>query len=168
MENASKALVIAGAILVSILVISLGIFIYNSASSTVKKAGNVQGQEAMANNQPFIDNYGENKTKTDVDQLLSLIAVYNRNATTKGTSSTISVAFYENGAQKGATSKMATIRTEIEPSKRYTIQDFNDDVTQKDDSATTDSSFSAIQESEAGYYSNGFLRVIKIIEQSNE
>ena len=31
MENASKALIIAGAILISILLISLGIVIYNSA-----------------------------------------------------------------------------------------------------------------------------------------
>lgn len=35
MENASKALIIAGAILLSILLISLGIMIFNQASDTV-------------------------------------------------------------------------------------------------------------------------------------
>jgi len=35
MENASKALIIAGAILLSILIISLGIMIYNQASGVV-------------------------------------------------------------------------------------------------------------------------------------
>lgn len=35
MENASKALIIAGAILLAILIISLGILIYNQASSVV-------------------------------------------------------------------------------------------------------------------------------------
>ena len=35
MENASKALIIAGAILLSILIIAIGMFIYNSASSTI-------------------------------------------------------------------------------------------------------------------------------------
>lgn len=34
MENSSKALIIAGAILLSILIISIGIYIYNSATST--------------------------------------------------------------------------------------------------------------------------------------
>ena len=36
MENASKALIIAGAILLAILIISLGILIYNQASSVVQ------------------------------------------------------------------------------------------------------------------------------------
>ena len=35
MENASKALIIAGAILLAILLISLGIMIYNQAQNTV-------------------------------------------------------------------------------------------------------------------------------------
>ena len=35
MENASKALIIAGAILLAILIISLGILIYNQASGVV-------------------------------------------------------------------------------------------------------------------------------------
>ena len=35
MENASKALLIAGAILLSILIIAIGMFIYNSAQSTI-------------------------------------------------------------------------------------------------------------------------------------
>ncbi len=37
MENASKALIIAGAILLAILIISLGILIYNQASSVVNE-----------------------------------------------------------------------------------------------------------------------------------
>ena len=35
MENASKALIIAGAILLSILIIAIGIYIFNGANSTV-------------------------------------------------------------------------------------------------------------------------------------
>lgn len=38
MENASKALIIAGAILISILIIALGVFIYNNSANTVKSA----------------------------------------------------------------------------------------------------------------------------------
>ena len=39
MENASKALIIAGAILLAILLISLGIMIFNQASSTLEGGG---------------------------------------------------------------------------------------------------------------------------------
>ena len=38
MENASKALIIAGAILLSILLISMGIIVYRNASSTINSA----------------------------------------------------------------------------------------------------------------------------------
>ena len=41
MENASKALIIAGAILISILIIGLGVFIYQQAQSTVSKANKI-------------------------------------------------------------------------------------------------------------------------------
>ena len=39
MENASKALIIAGAILISILLISLGIMMFNASKSTTDQAG---------------------------------------------------------------------------------------------------------------------------------
>ena len=39
MENASKALIIAGAILISILLIGIGMMIYNSAIKPVTDAG---------------------------------------------------------------------------------------------------------------------------------
>jgi len=39
MENASKALIIAGAILLAILIIGLGVFIYNQAANTVGDTG---------------------------------------------------------------------------------------------------------------------------------
>ena len=40
MENASKALIIAGAILIAILLISLGIIMFNSSSGTTDQAEN--------------------------------------------------------------------------------------------------------------------------------
>ena len=35
MENASKALIIAGAILLSILIITIGLYVYSNAKSTI-------------------------------------------------------------------------------------------------------------------------------------
>ena len=49
MENASKALIIAGAILISILLISLGILIYNQAQSAVQDGGMDEMQLASFN-----------------------------------------------------------------------------------------------------------------------
>ena len=38
MENASKALIIAGAILLSILIIAIGMYIYNSSTNSITNA----------------------------------------------------------------------------------------------------------------------------------
>ena len=51
MENASKALIIAGAILLAILLISLGIMIFNQAQDTVSGSGMDQAAVTSFNNQ---------------------------------------------------------------------------------------------------------------------
>ena len=54
MENASKALLIAGAILLCILIIAIGMFIYNSAQSTITESMNsMSTQEIEAFNNQF-------------------------------------------------------------------------------------------------------------------
>ena len=50
MENASKALIIAGAILLSILLISLGIMIFTQAQDATKNSGMSQAQVSTFNN----------------------------------------------------------------------------------------------------------------------
>ena len=52
MENASKALIIAGAILLAILLISLGIMIFTQAQDTVSGSGMTEA-EVTAFNQKF-------------------------------------------------------------------------------------------------------------------
>lgn len=53
MENASKALIVAGAVLLSILIIALGMYIYNSSTTSVYVAGDqIEAQELeVANSQ---------------------------------------------------------------------------------------------------------------------
>ena len=53
MENASKALIIAGAILLSIAIIGIGMYVYNMAASTINQA-NLSSQEIDAYNSEFI------------------------------------------------------------------------------------------------------------------
>lgn len=57
MENASKALIIAGAILLAILIIGLGIYIYNQASNSVSDTGMDKMAVRQFNGQfePYLD-----------------------------------------------------------------------------------------------------------------
>ncbi|MEI3356131.1 MAG: hypothetical protein V8R81_03530 [Clostridia bacterium] len=58
MENASKALIIAGAILLAILIISLGIMIYNQASGVVNN-NSMTEVEVTTFNQKFEQYLGD-------------------------------------------------------------------------------------------------------------
>ena len=60
MENASKALIIAGAILLAIIIISLGIMIFTQAQGTIKGAGMTEAQ-IIAFNQKFTKYQGKQK-----------------------------------------------------------------------------------------------------------
>ena len=53
MENASKALIIAGAILLAIAIIGVGMFVYNNVSDTITGAADMSKQEIAAYNQDF-------------------------------------------------------------------------------------------------------------------
>ena len=57
MENASKALIIAGAILLSILIIALGIFVFNAAKGAVN-TDQLDATEIQAFNEPIIQYEG--------------------------------------------------------------------------------------------------------------
>ena len=75
MENASKALIIAGAILLSILLISLGIMIYNQAQDTVNNSGMSQA-ELQAFNNKFLK-YEGTRTGSEVKALINEVIVSN-------------------------------------------------------------------------------------------
>lgn len=78
MENASKALIIAGAILLAILIIGLGMFIYNQAADTLDGA-QLDGQKVDSYNREFLQ-YEGTKQGSQVKTLLNNIKVHNRNA----------------------------------------------------------------------------------------
>lgn len=74
MENASKALIIAGAILLAILIIGLGMFIFNSASDTLNKTGaRMTQEEKQTYNAQFQKFIGEKKSGTDVKTLVNVL-----------------------------------------------------------------------------------------------
>lgn len=80
MENASKALIIAGAILISILLIAVSMYIYNSASGTIEKAGDgMTENEKNAYNSKVSSYIGDSKNAQDVKSLIEAI-ISNNNA----------------------------------------------------------------------------------------
>ena len=77
MENASKALIIAGAILLAILLISLGIYVFTGAQDTVQNSG-LESQEASTFNSALVKYEGSNKSASDVRSVKNEIIAANR------------------------------------------------------------------------------------------
>lgn len=87
MENASKALLIAGAVLIVIVLISVGMLIVNQASSVTDQASDsMTGQAVDAFNNQF-QNYAGIQKGSSIKTLLSSIST--SNATNKSTSNHI-------------------------------------------------------------------------------
>lgn len=94
MENGTKALLIAGAILVVILIIAVGMFVTNNATSTINDSiGSMSTQEIEAFNLKFTMYEGE-QTGANIKALVgTLIANSNTN---KSEISKIPGVFFEN------------------------------------------------------------------------
>ena len=77
MENASKALIIAGAILISILIISFGVIILGQGSDVINNA-NMSDAEITAFNGKFEAYEGTSVRGSNVKQLMRTVAAHNR------------------------------------------------------------------------------------------
>ena len=78
MENASKALIIAGAILLAILIISLGILIYNQAAGIAN--GNAMSEVEITQLNTQFTQYEGRQSGTTVRSLLQKVISNNLNA----------------------------------------------------------------------------------------
>jgi len=76
MENASKALIIAGAILLAILLISLGILIFNQAQDTVNNSGMSQAEIAAFNNK-FVKYEGKSQSGSVAKSVINEVLASN-------------------------------------------------------------------------------------------
>ena len=72
MENASKALIIAGAILLSILIIGLGMLMFNQAKDAITGTG-IDDQKVKAYNAQYDDYMGTNVNGTKVTKNMEII-----------------------------------------------------------------------------------------------
>ncbi len=123
MENATKALLIAAAVLVVIMVISLGIAIYRMGSEAVGSVSFTQ-QEVAANNEKFTKYNGTGKRGTEVRAMLQTVLSANIEATMNGEDAKIvTVKFGDTKILLSGTEKALSGDTlnEIQASKSYNI-----------------------------------------------
>ncbi len=74
MENASKALIIAGAILLSILIIAIGMYIYNSSTNSIYGAATQISQQDIAAYNNQFTMYENRQVGTNVRALITVMA----------------------------------------------------------------------------------------------
>lgn len=127
MENASKALIIAGAILLSILLISLGIMIFNTAQDTTKNSGMTQAQVLAFNNK--FSKYEGTIKGSEVRSLIQEVVASNGNDNNKNASRQITINKDSKAIVSGTTADSSGILT----TKSYTVKitEYNDDGTIK-------------------------------------
>ena len=96
MENASKALIIAGAILLSILIIALGLFVFNQSKSVVNTNQLSQAEKNAFNSQ--ITQYEGKQVGSTVKDLLAIL-ITNASDNDKNKDKLPQVTYvYKNGA----------------------------------------------------------------------
>ena len=77
MENASKALIIAGAILLSIAIIGVGMYVFQNVQETIKDGADMSAKQIRTYNQEFTM-YGGRQSGSQVRSLLDVISTHNR------------------------------------------------------------------------------------------
>ena len=118
MENASKALIIAGAILLSILLISLGIYIFTQAQTVVNGSGMTQA-EVKSFNEQFLK-YEGTKKGSEVKSLVQEVNVNNKQDESEERQIEITSS---NGVVKESTSSSSSGGTASSSGKTYSTKD---------------------------------------------
>lgn len=80
MENASKALLIAGAVLIALVIVSLGVVLFNRFSGPVKNNSSLSQQEIQAFNNKITPYTGRNISGSQVNALVQTAVSINYNA----------------------------------------------------------------------------------------
>jgi len=119
MENATKALLIAAAVLIAILIISLGLVVYNSSAETVKSA-NLSQQEVQSSNEKFARYNGTNKRGSEVNAMLQ--TVLNANVDANATGESAKAVKVTLGGVEVLSGSSKSITTRADTSKLYDIE----------------------------------------------
>lgn len=120
MENATKALLIAAAVLVAILIISLGLVVFNMAAETVNSQ-NLSQQEVQAQNEKFARYDGTNKRGSEVNAMLKTVLQSNMDLKATNKSNGFVSVIGGEGASISLTTGATSITTRADTSKMYDI-----------------------------------------------
>ena len=152
MENASKALIIAGAILISILIVGLGVIIYNNVSG-IAQSGTLDAQEIQAHNSPFEGYFGNNVSGSNVRALITQVNANNNSAAANG-DEVGNYIFVVDGDNGNAILKSSAVKT----GKTYVVQVANEN----QDDAWTNATTVPGGTNATGYWKNGFIKTIVV------
>lgn len=127
MENASKALIIAGAILIAILIVSLGILIFNQMSGYVKENAKLDEQEIASFNSKITPYLGQSISGSQVNALIQYVisndlACIQSGENVKAISITFPISGGTNTIDINNINSPGTKRVETGASKYYKVQ----------------------------------------------
>ena len=79
MDNASKALIMAGAILIAVALVGVGVYLYQSAAGTVGTGVDQLAAASMETKNAMIEQYEGKLKGSDLKQLIRRVNAYNEN-----------------------------------------------------------------------------------------
>ena len=118
MENATKALLIAAAILIAIMIISLGLVVFNMGKETVSNI-NLNAQEIEAHNNKFTPYEGTSKRGNQVNALLNTVLTNNTTLTEDEAGQKVTVYDGTDSVWLGSTATSLSKRADT--GKTYTV-----------------------------------------------
>lgn len=121
MENASKALLIAGAVLICIVLISVGMVIVQSSQDVTDQVGDITSTQAAQTFNSQFTKYAGTQKGSSVKSLLETVAANNK-ATASTGAHLVKVTFTD-GSLNGSSDSSAITKamTNVVNSKKYTI-----------------------------------------------
>ena len=119
MENASKALIIAGAILLAILIIALGVYIFNQARSATNM-DDLSNQQVEAHNSTF-QNYEGTINGTQAKALIDAIRNNNQTMPDLGDILVTTTGLSTNASGSKDNTLLSQVKSAFDPTKQYTV-----------------------------------------------
>ena len=122
MENASKALIIAGAVLIAIVLISIGISMFNSQSGVTEQTKlSSDSTRVQLFNSQILPYFGSNCTYSQASELISTLIVLN----SKSDGPKVFLNYYPKNADKithkTSSNDLKTIKAQLKLNSKYNI-----------------------------------------------
>lgn len=175
MENASKALIIVGAVLIAILLIGFGVMIMNNSTSQVSPDA-LNSQAAQTHNAQFNNYTGKANSAAQIKQLMNIITSNNVTGKTADTPQKVYVYYIP---QKTTTTggkaadegfyDPAKLSSTVRNGYTYTVEISNSnavDVTNEDIQDEKEEPKNSKKDETESYYVNGYLRTIVVRENA--